>query len=805
MRYEIRKAAVLGAGVMGASIAAHFANAGIECLLLDMVPPPSPDEYDRKKNEEDASAWRSSLAVSALDKLLRSKPAAFYTRENASLIRTGNFEDNLDWLREADWVVEAVVEDLQIKQKLFARIEKQLKPGCIVSTNTSGLPVREIAAHFSPGLKENFLGTHFFNPPRYMKLLEIIPLPETRQELIEYMAAFCEETLGKGVVICRDLPGFVANRIGAFDMATALRLMVEKNFSVEETDAVIGPVLGRTGSSLFGTLDIVGLDVARHVIGNLHEMLPGDESREMLIPPDFIDRMVEKKWLGNKTKSGFYRKTRNEKGGEVKMVLDYRRMEYAVRVFPAFDSVSRAKKDGEDTAGKIRALFNGSDAAAELARECLCRNFIYAVNRVPEICDDILSVDRAMRWGYNHELGPFETWDAVGVRNAVAAMEKLNLAVPAKVREMLDAGNDSFYVNDGDGLLAYDFEKKDYVRIRKNPRVIVLSSLKEREMVVRKSAGASLVDMGGGVACFQIHTKMNAIDDDVIRMLSESADIVEKDFLGMIIGNNDANFSAGANILKVLVACQQGEWDLLEQMVKAFQDVNMRLKYLARPVIAAPAGLTLGGGCEIAMHAAGCRPCGETYMGLVETAVGVVPAGGGCKELMLRLTEGIPAGVLEAGLNLQHFYAKAFKTIAEATVAASAVEAMEMGYIRRTEHISINRDLQLWDAKQVVLGLAGFYRKPKPALIPVMGENFRGLADAFLYNMRQGDNISDHDVYVARKLAYVLSGGDCPEGTLIGEQEVLDREREAFLSLCGEQKTQDRIMHMLKTGKPLRN
>jgi 3-hydroxyacyl-CoA dehydrogenase len=809
MAYEIRKAAVLGAGVMGASIAAHFANAGIKCALLDIVPSAPPDEERRKRDRDDASAWRSSLAASALNKLLTSKPAAFYTRRNASLIKTGNFEDHLDWLQEADWVVEAVVEDLKIKQELFARIEKYLKSECIVSTNTSGLPVREISARFRPALKENFLGTHFFNPPRYMKLLEIIPLPETRQELVEYLAAFCEDALGKGVIICRDIPGFVANRIGAYDMATAIRLTVEKNFSVEETDAVIGRALGRAGSSLFGTLDIVGLDVARHVMQNLYESLSGDESRNVFVPPDFIDRMVEKNWLGNKTKGGFYRKRRDENGKNVKMVLDYRCMEYVALTVPRFDSLSRAKKDHEDTADKIKALFNGSDAAAQLAREYLCRNFIYAANRVPEICDDIVSVDRAMRWGYNHEMGPFETWDAVGVRSAVAAMEKLNLTVPAKVREMLNAGHESFYVKDGvkegNGILAYDFEKKDYVRIHRHPRVIVLPSRKEREKIIRQSAGAGLVDLEDGVACFQIHTKMNAIDDDVIRMLFESADIVEKDFLGMVIGNNDANFSAGANILKVLMACQQGEWDLLEQMVAAFQKVNMRLKYMARPVIAAPAGLTLGGGCEIAMHAAQCQPCGETYMGLVETAVGVIPAGGGCKELMLRLTEGIPDGLVEAGLNLQHFYAKAFETIAAAKVATSAAEAMDLGYIRRTEHVSINRDLQLWDAKQVVIGLAGFYRKPKPALIPVMGENFRGLAEAFLYTMRQGDYVSDYDVSVARKLASVLSGGDCPEGTLIGEQEILDREREAFLSLCGEQKTQDRIMHMLKTGKPLRN
>lgn len=809
MAYEIRKAAVLGAGVMGAAIAAHFANAGIECALMDIVPPAPPAGGGRKRAGEDAAAWRSSLAASALDRMLTSKPAAFHTKKNASLIRTGNFEDHLGWLREADWVVEAVVEDLGIKRALFAGIENYLKPDCIVSTNTSGLSIRDISARFSGKRKETFLGVHFFNPPRYMKLLEIIPGKETRREIVEYLTTFCEERLGKGVVICRDLPGFVANRIGTFDMANAIRLMVEKNFTVEEIDTVIGRALGRAGSSIFGTLDIVGLDIARHVMRTLHETLPEDEGRDVFVPPDFIDRMVEKKWLGNKTGGGFYKKTKDDRGRDVKLVLDYRRMEYVAQAFPLFDSVSRAKKDEEEVAGKIRTLFNGTDAAAQLAREYLCRNFIYAANRVPDICDDILSVDRAMRWGYNHQLGPFETWDVVGVREAVVVMERLRLPVPPKIQEMLNNGYESFYCKDGvqgrDGLLMYDFGTKDYRRIQENPRVVILSSLKERGKIIKRSTGASLVDLGDGVACFQIHTKMNVIDDDVIRMLSAGCDIVEKDFLGMVIGNNDVNFSAGANLLKVLLACQQGEWDILEQMVSAFQDVNMRMKYLTRPVVVAPAGLTLGGGCEIALHAAKCQPCGETYLGLVETAVGVIPAGGGCTELMVRLTEGLPDGLVEAGLNLQHFTAKAFENIAMAKVATSAAEAMEMGYLRKTEQVSMNRERQLWEAKQVVIGLARFYRKPKQALIPVMGENFRGLAEVILYNMRRGNYISDYDVFVARKLAHVLSGGDCPEGTLIGEQEILDREKDAFLSLCGEQKTQDRIMHMLKTGKPLRN
>lgn len=784
---------------MGASIAAHLANAGIECVLLDIVPPAG-----RGSGHGD-SARRNSLAASAIERLLRMKPAAFYIQKNARLIRPGNLEDHLEWLGDSDWVVEAVIEDLAVKRDLLARVERYVKADCIISTNTSGLSVREIFAPFGNRFKANCLGTHFFNPPRYMKLLEIIPLPETAPKLLKGMTAFCEEALGKGVIVCRDVPGFAANRMGAYDMATAFRLMQVKDFTVEEVDAVVGRALGRPGSALFGTLDMVGLDVVLSVMKNLAGALPDDEDRDVFQPPPFLDSLVERGWLGNKSGRGFYRKTQDGKGNEEKLMLDYRRMEYGARVFPRFDSVRSAMKDHADAAGRIRGLFNGSDRAAQFAREYLCRTFIYAAGLVPGICDDIVSVDRAMRWGYNHELGPFEAWDAVGIPEAAAAMEALDLTVPAKIREMLEAGRRSFYRNDEKGLSAYDFEKRDYRTISGNRRFIVLPSPEERERVVRRTAGASLVDLGDGVACFQVHTKMNAIDEDVIGMLSQCADIVEKDFRGMVIGNNDANFSAGANILKVLTACREGRWDLLERMVTAFQDVNMRLKYLARPVIAAPAGLTLGGGCEIAMHAAACRPCGETYMGLVETGIGVVPAGGGCKELMLRLTEGIPDGLVAAGLNLQHYYAKAFETIAMAKVVTSAPEAVELGYLRRTEPVSMNRDLQLWDAKHAVLGLAEGYRKPRPAMIPVMGENFRGLAEAVLHAMRQGEYISDHDVSVGRKLAEVLSGGDCPEGTLIGEQEVLDREREAFMSLCGERKTQERMEYTLKTGKPLRN
>ena len=805
MSYEIKKAAVLGAGVMGATIAAHLTNAGIECLLLDIIPFELTEKDKAMGLTEKSPAWRNRFAQNGLDGVLKSKPAGFYSKKNSSMIKIGNFEDNLQWLADCDWVIEVVIENLKIKQDLMARVEKVVKDNCIVTTNTSGIPIKDISANFSPKLKQRYLGTHFFNPPRYMKLLEIIPGAETKKEVVDFMVKFCEDVLGKGVVICKDVPNFIGNRIGVFDICNAVNLMVAKGLKVEEMDAVIGRALGRPGSAIFGTLDLVGLDTGYHVMKNLYDAAPDDEMRDLFIPVDFMTKMMEKKLLGNKVKQGFYKKTKDEKGKSVKLVLDYNTLEYTVSSKPKFDSIEAAKKTEGKFADKLKILFNGADKAAEVAREYLCNNFVYAANRIPEICDDIVAIDHAMKWGYNHELGPFELWDAVGVKEAVEMMKKLEKNVPQKVEEMLKAGCQSFYLKKEDGLYYYDFASKGYVKLEENPRIIFLPSLKERKKLIKSNAGASLLDIGDGVACLEFHTKMNAVDQDIIQMIFDSCDIVEKDFLGLVTGNHATNYSVGANIFNVLVAVQKGDWDLLENMIADFQNANMRMKYLAKPVVSAPAGMALGGGCEMAIHAAKCQPCGETYMGLVEVGVGVIPAGGGTKELMVRCTEGLPDGVIEAGLNLQNFLSKAFENIAMAKVSTSAAEAMELGYIRKTDNISLGRDQQIWDAKQVVLGLSRFYKKPKPALIPVMGENFRGMCDSVLYNMRYGNFISDYDVQIAKKLAYIISGGDCAEGTFVSEQEILDLEKEAFMSLVAEPKTQDRIMNMLSSGKPLRN
>ena len=791
---------------MGAGIAAHLTNAGIECYLLDIIPFELTEDDKKKGLTEKSPAWRNRFAANGLAAVTKSKPASFFSKKNASMIKIGNFEDNLNWLADVDWICEVVVENLKIKQELFAKVEKVVKPTCIVSTNTSGIPIKDISAKFGPALKKRFLGTHFFNPPRYMKLMEIIPGEETEKEVVDYMVKFSEETLGKGVVICKDRPNFVGNRIGVFDLSDCIKIMLEKKMKIDEVDAIVGKALGHPGTAVFGTMDLVGLDVGYHVAKNLYDAVPDDEARDTFKAEPFLEKMIANKWLGNKSKQGYYKKTKDAAGKKVKLMLDIDTMEYVPAGKPKFDSISAAKKL-ENVADSIKLVFNADDKAGDFTRAYLCKTFIYSANRVGEICDNIMAIDNAMKWGYNNKLGPFEAWDAVGVKEAVEVMKKLKLKVPKKVEEMLKIGCECFYVTKADGKYYYDFEKKGYAKIDANPKIILLPDFKSRNKIVKENESASLIDIGDGVVCLEFHTKMNSIDEGLNQMLNDSCDIVEKDFEGMVVANHDERaFSAGANVFAVLVAAQKGEWDLLEKSIEALQNGNMKMKYLSKPVVTAPAGLALGGGCEIAMHGARCLPNGETYMGLVEVGVGVLPAGGGCKEILLRVTEGIPDGVVEAGLNLQYHMAKAFENIAMAKVATSAMEAMELGYIRKTEAINMNRDQQIYEAKQLVksLVMAG-YKPPRPALIPVMGENFRGLADAILMNMRYGNFISDFDLVVSRKVAYVLSGGDCAEGTFVSEQEILDLEREGFLSLMGETKTHERIMHMLTKGKPLRN
>ena len=591
MSYKIKKAAVLGAGVMGATIAAHLTNAGIECVLLDIIPFELTDADKAKGLTEKSPAWRNRFAANGLAGIMKAKPAAFFTKKNASMITIGNLEDNMDMLKDVDWVCEVVIENLKIKQELFAKLEKAVKPDCIISTNTSGIPIKDVSAKFSKNMNAHFLGTHFFNPPRYMKLLEIIPGKDTKKEIVDYMVKFCEEVLGKGVVVCKDSPNFIGNRIGIFDISNAFHLMIEKDMKIEEIDAIFGKAMGRPGTAVFGTMDLVGLDTGIHVMKNLYEAVPDDEMKDWFLPPDFLTAMMEKKWLGNKTKQGFYKKTKDEKGKKLKLVLDYKTLEYKPAPKVQFASVSAANKTEGGAGAKMKALFEGKDAAAEFVREFLCNNFIYATNRIPEIADKVMDIDNTMKWGYNQKLGPFEAWDAVGVRAAVDVMKKLKKKVPKKIEEMLKAGCESFYTKKADGSYYYDFAAKGYVKIEENPKIIFLPPLKDRKKIVKENASASLVDIGDGVACLEFHTKMNSIDDGIVEMIKASCDIVEKDFKGLVVANHDERaFSAGANVFRVLMAIQKGEWDFVENSISELQNALMRMKYLSKPTVTAPAG-----------------------------------------------------------------------------------------------------------------------------------------------------------------------------------------------------------------------
>ncbi|MFZ2418178.1 MAG: 3-hydroxyacyl-CoA dehydrogenase/enoyl-CoA hydratase family protein, partial [Smithellaceae bacterium] len=613
MSFKIKKAAVLGAGVMGAGIAAHLTNAGIECYLLDIIPFELTDDDKKKGLTEKSPAWRNRFAANGLAAVTKSKPASFFTKKNASMVTIGNFEDNLKWLENVDWVIEVVVENLKIKQELFAKVEKVVKPTCIVSTNTSGIPIKDISAKFGPALKKRFLGTHFFNPPRYMKLMEIIPGADTEKDVVDYMVKFSEETLGKGVVICKDSPNFVGNRIGVFDLSDCIKIMMEKKLKIDEVDAIVGKALGHPGTAVFGTMDLVGLDVGFHVGKNLYDAVPDDEARDTFKAEPYLEKMIANKWLGNKTKQGYYKKVKDAKGKSAKLMLDIDTMEYVPVGKPQFDSISAAKKMG-NVADSVKYVFNADDKAGDFTRAYLCKTFIYSANRIGEICDDIMAVDNAMKWGYNNKLGPFEMWDAVGVKEAIEVMKKLKLKVPKKIDEMLKKGCETFYTTKADGKYYYDFGKKGYAKIDENPKIILLPDLKSRNKIIKENGSASLIDIGDGVACLEFHTKMNSIDEPLTVMLTEACDIVEKDFEGMVVANHDERaFSAGANVFAVLTAAQLGQWDLLEKSIEALQNGNMKMKYLSKPVVTAPAGLALGGGCEMAMHGARCLPNGETY------------------------------------------------------------------------------------------------------------------------------------------------------------------------------------------------
>jgi 3-hydroxyacyl-CoA dehydrogenase len=795
---------------MGATIAAQLANVGIETILLDIVLPELTDDDKKKKLTKDSKEFRNKLAQSGLEKALKSKPASFYIPESAKLITIGNLEDNIGWLGDLDWIIEVVVERLDIKKSVFEKIETVLKPGTIITSNTSGISAKIMCEDRSENFRKHFTITHFFNPPRYMKLLEIVPGPDTLPEVIETLAETCEKVLGKGIVYAKDTPNFVANRIGVYSMFYVIKTMMDLGLTVEAVDKLTGPVIGHPKSASFRTADLVGLDTLLHVSGNVYEGAPNDEKREMFKAPDFIKQMIEKNLLGEKTGQGFYKKSKDIEGNKVILSLDYNTLEYSPQEKVKLASLEAAKNIS-GTAQKIKSLYSAEDVAGQFTFSTLTETLIYSANRIPEIADDIVNIDNAMKWGFAWKMGPFEVWDAIGVGKSVSKMKEAGYQIPTWVQEMLDSGKESFYKREAGRLYFYDLPSKDYKEISVKPEIILLPSFKDREMKVTGNKGASLIDIGDGVACLEFHTKMNALGDDIISMIMKSADIVSKDFQGLVIANHADNFSVGANLVMVLFAAQEEEWDELDWMIKIFQDSLMKLKYLDKPVVAAPAGMALGGGCEICMASDRVRFAAETYMGLVEVGVGLIPAGGGCKEVLIRNTEHLfevqKGGIYPKQIELMPFVARAFETIAMAKVATSGPEAVKLGYLKPTDKMTVNRDYLIEDAKKTVLAMnMEGYKPPRPLYeISVAGENTFAMVKLGLWTMHESGYITEHDVTVSTKVGYVLCGGNVLEYTKVSEQYLLDLEREAFLSLCGEPKTQDRIQHMLNTGKPLRN
>ena len=799
---KIRRAVVLGAGVMGSGIAAHLANAGIPCLMLDIVPPALTEEDRNKGISESSPAFRNRFALKGLETIRKSKPSLIYSKKDLGLISIGNFEDDLEKIAGCDWVVEVVVENLAVKQALYGRIEKFWKPGMIVSSNTSGISIARMMEGRGEGFRRHFLVTHFFNPVRYMKLLELVAGEETDPEILSGIADYGERVLGKGIVYGKDTPNFVGNRVGVYAMMYAMHAMMRDGLKIEEVDKVLGPAMGRPKSAAFGTADLVGIDTLLHVSDNVYENLPGDPDRDKFMPPPFVKEMVSRKLLGRKSGAGFF-KMEGKGESKKKMVLDYTTLEYRLAEKVSFPSIEAAK--GEENVGlRIRKVVAADDKAAKYAWDVLAESLIYAAKRIPEIADDVFNIDNAMKWGFNWTLGPFETWDAIGVADSVARMKAEGRAVPLSVEKMLAGGTGSFYRRVDGKLEFYDFASGKYVTAPISPNVIFLPAVADRKKAVKENAGATLYDIGDGVLCAEFHTKMNTVDADLVAMLMEGVDLCEKDFAGMVIANHSEFFCAGANIMMVFLAAQNKQWDDLEKIVKGFQDCCMRLRYSGAPVVAAPAGVVLGGGVEMCLGADRIRAAAETYMGLVEVGVGLLPAGGGCKEMAIRHLEGIPDGV-----NVDRFpyIRKAFETIGMAKVSTSAREAREMGFLRPSDRITIQRDFHIQDAKNTVLGMIREgYETPRPRTdIAVPGRSAYPQFVYGLYAMKAAGQISDHDELIARKISWILTGGDVPAGTMRTEQELLDMEREAFLSLCGEEKTQARIQHMLMKGKPLRN
>ncbi|HYO52869.1 3-hydroxyacyl-CoA dehydrogenase/enoyl-CoA hydratase family protein [Archangium sp.] len=796
MTTRIRKVAVLGAGVMGSGIAAHLANSGVRALLLDIVPPKAAPGEDTA-----SKAFRNKFTLGALANMRKQKPSPIMSEQVFTSIEVGNFEDDLARLAECDWVIEVVKEDMAVKQALFARVEQHARKDAIISSNTSGLSIKGMLEGRGPEFRKRFLVTHFFNPVRYMKLLELVAGPETDPEVVKSVHRFGEEVLGKGIVYGKDTTNFIANRIGVYGMMRTIAQMQKAELSIEEVDKIFGPAMGRPKSAIFRTADIVGLDTFTHVAKNCYDTLTHDEERDIFAAPEFLQKMVAKGMLGDKSGGGFYKKDKSAGGKDI-LALDLKTLEYRPQAKVRYESLGAAK-EVEDVRERVATVMNGQDKAAKFAERVTLDVLAYSSRRIPEIADDVVNVDRGVRWGFGWDLGPFETWDAYGVKKGVERMKELGLKPAPWVEEMLAKGRTSFYGVENGRDTYWDIPTKSVKVVSENARTARVEYLKRGNKKITGNESATLWDMGDGVTLLEFHSKMNSIDDNIIAMMNTALDETEKNFRGLVIGNDGANFSAGANIMAMLMAAKSEEFDAIRKMAAAFQAANQRMRYSPVPVVTAPFNLTLGGGAEAAMGGNAIQASAELYMGLVEVGVGLIPGGGGTMQL-LRNVYGPYAA--DKDFDALPFLKKVFLTIGTAKVATSAEEARELGFLSQSDGISANRDFLLSDAKARVLGMANAgFRAPRPTRFRLLGPSGYATIDMMLYDMELNGQVSAHDRKIGQKLARVLTGGNTSPSVLLTEERLLELELESFLSLCGEEKTQDRLMYMLEKGKPLRN
>jgi 3-hydroxyacyl-CoA dehydrogenase len=801
MSKHIKKVAVIGSGIMGSGIACHFANIGVEVLLLDIVP----RELDEREKAMGLSledkVVRNRLVNNSLAAALKSKPSPIYHQKFSQRITTGNLEDDISKVAKVDWIIEVVVERLDIKKKVFENLEKYRTPGTLITSNTSGIPIKFMSEGRSEDFQKHFCGTHFFNPARYLKLFEIIPGPDTAPEVLDFLNGYGEKFLGKTSVIAKDTPAFIGNRIGIFSIQSLFHMVKEMGMTVEEVDKLTGPVIGRPKSATFRTVDVVGLDTLVHVANGIYENCPDDEKHELFKLPGFINTMVENKWLGSKTNQGFYKKIKGKDGNSEILTLDLDTMDYRSKKSAKFATLELTKTI-DKVVDRFKVLVAGKDKAGEFYRKSFAALFAYVSHRIPEITDELYKIDDAMKAGFGWEHGPFQIWDAIGLEKGLAIMKDEGQEPAAWVSEMINTGVKSFYsVNDG-ATFFYDIPKKSMEKVPGQDAFIILDNIRKSNEVF-KNSGCVIEDLGDGILNIEFQSKMNTIGGDVLAGLNKAIDLAEKDFQGLVVGNQAANFSVGANIGMIFMMAVEQEYDELNMAIKMFQDTMMRMRYSSIPTVSAPHGMCLGGGCELSLHADKVVAAAETYIGLVEFGVGVIPGGGGSKEFALRAADTFKKNDVE--LNVLQEY---FLTIGMAKVSTSAYEAYDLGILQKGKDIVVvNKDRQIATAKAhaKLMAEAGYTQPVKRKDIKVLGKQALGMFLVGTDAMEASNYISEHDQKIANKLAYVMAGGDLSEPTLVSEQYLLDIEREAFLSLCTERKTLERIQHMLKTGKPLRN